>query len=1115
MDTGSGGGTDVARSSISSTPRDRLTNVGYSLWEQRTATELNWEFRSTEMTSLSENTTVSEPRSRRVEDLGPPEDYRLSTASSASTTSTSSSFSSIQSLQSLLASPPLSPSITSPPIPPRSPLRNQHTVKGVPARPPHSPCLPDSLAPIAELTLELEPSLELEHSLDLYDPDMPLLHSRSFGSISGLLDQPLSAAMLHPRRSTTPDKPLPLTPQPSMSTPSLPIGADMEDEDDVTLLPDEDPSDTLCATTSMTKREYALRELLESERIYSNDLIFLRDLHMPLASGQPTAFNLGPATPPRSSASSARTLSTASDASTASYLGNQPPMTPEDVKIVFGNIEKLAAFSEEFARQLEPALGEVVEGGEGEDYVGRLFLDFIPQMEPIYKAYITKQATAVEHYNSLPRTPAFQAYLAQTQVLAQAHSNAWDLPSLLIKPVQRLLKYPLLLNTIIAETPDSHLDKDYLIEAHARVEVVARGVNEGRRQREVVRDVLASAAVIATPQKGAGAETIKAKKKGGLSVGVAASVNLGRMKTLRAAALKAKEGPEANAEAEAVKEMGARLKSHGPFMEKFAKGATKWADTVGALISALNEWAQTFGRVIWMDPEDERSEAFDAFLEVIGKSLLPLCEELKQVIKGDLLHTVTSLSDTMVAPVRLLEAMHTLEPLHYGLLNLNVAKSRPPPQLLEASQSYVALRAQLFAELPTYLELLDRGMAACITKLAVFQRYFYTGLRNRWGDLWDALKVDEEANQGAEETLRVWWDRFAEVQDHFSGLNIVRALEKKTTPEKQRVKPGKPHMNGSQATPAAMHVSSVLASLDPLNMGASQPSPSEFTFPMPPPSATAKPRSVHSAHSMECEISSTVSPRKSEDNFRSKKSGKPSKSRRTSSSSRTHSTTSTLIEPLPAYSGYGVPALAALVPVSPKTPSSRTQGTPLSPPLKKSHSASKYVNLDEEITPNHSSLSVNTVSGLLQDDGRGRPARKPSFRRRLTDTFKAGDTKHRRSPSLPDYRGHTPSPSPNAPTFPPPATSTRQRRSGGQVPSLYECRVIHPCEPPEGVEYRSLPFFTLVVDEVYDILQEAGHPSVHRDLPLYVDDGEDCLLLVRNDAGDIGWALASFMVPMD
>ena len=739
-------------------------------------------------------------------------------------------------------------------------------------------------------------------------------------------------------------------------------------------------------------------------------------------------------------------------------------------------------------------------------------------MEPIYKAYITKQATAVEHYNSLPRTPAFQAYLAQTQVLAQAHSNAWDLPSLLIKPVQRLLKYPLLLNTIIAETPDSHADKASLVEAHARVEAVARGVNEGRRQREVVRDLLAAAAVIATPQKGAGGETVKAKKKGGLSVGVAASVNLGRMKTLRAAALKAKEGPEANEEAEAVKRMGERLKNYGPFMDRFARGATKWADSVGALIRALDEWAQTFGRVIWMDPEDERSEAFDAFLQVIGENLLPVCKDIKEVVQNDLLHSVSSLKDTMVAPVRLLEAMHTLEPLHYGLLNLNVAKSRPPPQLLEASQSYVALRAQLFAELPTYLKLLDKGMGACVIKFAFFQQYFFASLRSRWGELWDALKVDEEANLGAKETLRVWWDRFAEVYHQFMGLNIVRRLEKRPTPEKQRVKPGKPFMNGSQPTATAVHVSSVLAALDPLNIAVPQPqsSPSQFTFPISPASATTKTktRSVHSAHSMDYDIS-MVSPQKSEENLRSKKSGKPHKSRRTSSSSRNQIPASPPLEPLPAYSSYGVPALAALVPTSPKTPSSRTQNGPVSPPLKKSHSASKYSTLEDEPSRNSSNLSVSTLAGLSPEDDRGRPSRKPSLRRRLTDTFKAHDTKHRRSPSLPDYHGHAPSPSPNRATFSPAVTSARQRRSGGQIPSLYECRVVHPCEPPDGVEYRDLPFFRLVVDEVFEILQEAGHPSLHRDLPLYVDDGEDCLLLVRNDVGDVGWALASFMVPMD
>ena len=61
------------------------------------------------------------------------------------------------------------------------------------------------------------------------------------------------------------------------------------------------------------------------------------------------------------------------------------------------------------------------------------------------------------------------------------------------------------------------------------------------------------------------------------------------------------------------------------------------------------------------------------------------------------------------------------------------------------------------------------------------------------------------------------------------------------------------------------------------------------------------------------------------------------------------------------------------------------------------------------------------------------------------------------------------------------------------------------------------------------MLQEAGHPSIHPKLPLWVDDGEDCLLLCRErregidglgeeggegEGGNVGWALASFLEPL-
>lgn len=50
-------------------------------------------------------------------------------------------------------------------------------------------------------------------------------------------------------------------------------------------------------------------------------------------------------------------------------------MTTEDVKIIFNNIPQLAMFSDILTDRLEEALGDAIEGGKGEDCVGKLFLE--------------------------------------------------------------------------------------------------------------------------------------------------------------------------------------------------------------------------------------------------------------------------------------------------------------------------------------------------------------------------------------------------------------------------------------------------------------------------------------------------------------------------------------------------------------------------------------------------------------------------------------------------------------------------------------------------------------------------------------------------------------------
>jgi len=62
--------------------------------------------------------------------------------------------------------------------------------------------------------------------------------------------------------------------------------------------------------------------------------------------------------------------------------------------------------------------------------------------------------------------------------------------------------------------------------------------------------------------------------------------------------------------------------------------------------------------------------------------------------------------------------------------------------------------------------------------------------------------------------------------------------------------------------------------------------------------------------------------------------------------------------------------------------------------------------------------------------------------------------------------------------------------------------------------HLGLSFLTLDVGDVVDILLEDGHPSTHEGLPIYIDDGDDCMLVGRDERDNIGWCLASFVMPL-
>ncbi|KAI7890473.1 uncharacterized protein EV154DRAFT_538349 [Mucor mucedo] len=153
----------------------------------------------------------------------------------------------------------------------------------------------------------------------------------------------------------------------------------------------------------------------------------------------------------------------------------QKVVSPDTIHYLFGNLNALVDFQRRFLIQLE----EIAEKSPQEQRIGLLFL----QMEESFSVYEPYCA------NYFPAQDLVVQETPRLQKLGHILDPSYQLPSLLIKPVQRICKYPLLLKEILKST-----DKDwqYYGEAQDSVDAIKRvteKVNETQRQHENVQAV--------------------------------------------------------------------------------------------------------------------------------------------------------------------------------------------------------------------------------------------------------------------------------------------------------------------------------------------------------------------------------------------------------------------------------------------------------------------------------------------------------------------------------------------------------------------------------------------------------------------------------------------------
>ncbi|XP_026988628.1 rho guanine nucleotide exchange factor 38 [Tachysurus fulvidraco] len=160
-----------------------------------------------------------------------------------------------------------------------------------------------------------------------------------------------------------------------------------------------------------------------------------------------------------------------------------------DVDRLFTNMESVSAVSAELLHRLQEATSEP---DPETQHIGEVFIQAKCALEDVYKIYCYHHDEASALLKSYDTQEDAQQHFrtcvsALKQIYSQeGKSNLLDMGSLLIKPVQRVMKYPLLLCELQQATPMDHPDSQPLQEALTTVKIINANINEFKRRKDIV-----------------------------------------------------------------------------------------------------------------------------------------------------------------------------------------------------------------------------------------------------------------------------------------------------------------------------------------------------------------------------------------------------------------------------------------------------------------------------------------------------------------------------------------------------------------------------------------------------------------------------------------------------
>lgn len=152
-------------------------------------------------------------------------------------------------------------------------------------------------------------------------------------------------------------------------------------------------------------------------------------------------------------------------------------LTPEELEVLFCNVQEIATFSHELRKAFE----KMISLPPDEQMLGEIILSKMESFS-VFMKYCINTPHANVLLVKLRKKSNILKVIEETQLSVECQGLC--LEDFLIKPVQRVCKYPLLLRAIMSATEPTHLDYPNLKQAFEEMSSVLESINSSKADTE-------------------------------------------------------------------------------------------------------------------------------------------------------------------------------------------------------------------------------------------------------------------------------------------------------------------------------------------------------------------------------------------------------------------------------------------------------------------------------------------------------------------------------------------------------------------------------------------------------------------------------------------------------